>query len=161
MVIKILRESSEVLLDDEFAKKLRVAHLHREIPRQGDRAKQENPRQPKRFQDQPQFADRSRIEDDHHRGENQRDRPLRQRPQSDEAIKDRQMNFSPTLTPRPPPEHSNGKSRGQRHVHRSGAGIADNPSRGSGDECAIQFRSSPEAAKKEVHRQYEESGIDC
>ncbi len=160
VVIKIGAEAGEVVFDDEFVEKLRIAELHHHVPRQADCAEEKNPGQPERFPDDLRAAlggCEDCDDDDSKRGS---DRAFGEHRDGDERIKRREMAAAPAFEPCVPTEHCDGERDGQWQVHGRGAGVADD-SRGTGQhQRALEFESWAEAAKEEIDGEYQREAID-
>ncbi len=160
VMVQIAGEARQIVLQNEFAKELRIPHLHCDVPGQRDRAEQENARQPERSQHQAEFARAKREEHNDGRRQKRRDRPLGQHPQRHADVEQRKIDSLPALAPGPPREHSHRESRGQRHVHRGGTGVPDHARTGSRDQRRIDFHPAAESAEEKINGDHQQSGVN-
>ena len=89
-----------------------------------------------------------------------RDRSFRQHAQRHAEVEQREIYPFPILAPCPPCEHPDSEGCSERHVHRSGAGVADDSGARSRDERGVDFHAAAKFAEEKIDGYDEQRGID-
>src|SRR5437667_3490585 len=105
MMKDIGTETREIVLQNEYAKELRILELHENVPRQSDETEDNDPGKPQTLPGNMKAALYCSENRHHHYSQKWRDRTLRQHPKSEQRVKSSQVSPITTFKPCIPRQH--------------------------------------------------------
>src|SRR6266568_4991642 len=148
MLIEVSPEACQVVLQNEDPEKLWIFNLNRYVPGQGDRTKENNPRNPKGAYNQYQVCGGYGKNNNDCGCQKRCHGPFRQGCQSQRNVEQREVTLRSTLIPTIPAEQCDREHRRKWHIHGRGAGKANHSRCRGCHQGAIELKPWTKTSQK-------------